>query len=438
MWRLEGFTNIIAGGGTGYGILVMIGWLSLFGDTLFSVRMLMVLASTATAGVFYLTAKRWWNSQEAGAVALIFGIVGTSSVYSFVGRMDALGILAYSLCLLLHIYAVQQEKKWPHFFVGAAAILTVEFHVLGVLYVGALAFYYGVQYLRELIREKRIVLNSPSVFFFAGAGVFGLLYLVIHVLPNPDAYFIIPNSCDICVKTLYISVFVMLKEIMARRPIEFILLIVVLYTEVRNKRFNQHYFILVTGYILTHLIIKPPPWVQYYFPFIPLLAIGLGGFAAKLLEKADQKKRNLMTAAFLFSALLLLGMHFGDFYSGKYPYYNAYALEETREIRYIKENIPKSAVIMSGVSNFYQLKDYRNFLDARDQLRYGLEFRGEGLAEFLDRQNPTAIYLTDEFVMYFDKVMYAADEVLQEFISDNAMVHVTPELWVAPEFYVDP
>jgi len=136
MWRLGGDTNIIAGSGTGYGIFVLIGWMRVFGESLFGVRMLMVLAGLVTAWVYYLTAKKWWGSQEAGMAALVFGLVSTSSFYTLVGRMDAVGILSYSLLLLLHITAVRQEKKWPHFLVGAAAILTTEFHILGLLYRG--------------------------------------------------------------------------------------------------------------------------------------------------------------------------------------------------------------------------------------------------------------------------------------------------------------
>ena len=142
MWRLGGDTNIIAGSGTGYGIFVLIGWMRIFGESLFGVRMLMVLAGLVTAWVYYLTAKKWWGSQEAGIAALVFGLVSTSAFYTLVGRMDAIGILSYSLLLLLHITAVRQEKKWPHFLVGAAAILTTEFHILGILYLGGLALYY--------------------------------------------------------------------------------------------------------------------------------------------------------------------------------------------------------------------------------------------------------------------------------------------------------
>lgn len=67
MWRLGGETNIIAGAGTGYGIFVLIGWMKLFGESLFGIRMLMVLAGMVTAWLYYLTSRKWWGSTEAGS-----------------------------------------------------------------------------------------------------------------------------------------------------------------------------------------------------------------------------------------------------------------------------------------------------------------------------------------------------------------------------------
>ena len=71
----------------------------------------MALAGLVTAVIYYLISKNWWGSKDAGIAALLFGIVSTSSIFTLVGRMDALGILAYSLLLLLHFTAEKQNNK---------------------------------------------------------------------------------------------------------------------------------------------------------------------------------------------------------------------------------------------------------------------------------------------------------------------------------------
>jgi 4-amino-4-deoxy-L-arabinose transferase-like glycosyltransferase len=98
MWRLGGDTTIIAGSGTGYGIFVLIGWMLVFGESLFGVRMLMVLAGLITAWVYYLISKKWWGNHEAGIAALVFGIVSTSSFYTLVGVLQFIATAAYRGC----------------------------------------------------------------------------------------------------------------------------------------------------------------------------------------------------------------------------------------------------------------------------------------------------------------------------------------------------
>jgi len=429
MWRMESDTNIIAGAGTGYGIFIQIGWMALFGDSLFAMRMLMVIAGLVTAWVYYLLSKTWWQSKDAGAAAMVFGLVSTSSFYSLTGRMDAIGMLAYSLLLLLHIKAVRQEKQWPHFWVGAAAILTTEFHVLGLMYVGALAVYYGVRYLQILIRARRLVLNVYPVYYFLGAGLFGIFYVIVHILPDPTAYFLIPSSCDICLGSIWQNLPAFLSKIITQRPIEFLLLIIVLYGAVKNRKSNkhQHFLIVLMGYFITHAVVNPPVWIQYYYPFIPLLSVGLGGYFSRVIFNSDQARRQLLTNLFLSASLLMLLLNLAYFQTNRLPFENAYPIPDTPEIQYIQDHIPESTVVISSVYYFYPLKEYRNFLDYRKQIWYGLTLRNESLEAFLDRMDPQVIYLQQS--------TYDRDLVLQQFVEARDFVRVTPDLWVARALY---
>lgn len=425
MWRLGGETNIIAGAGTGYGIFVLIGWMKLFGESLFGIRMLMVLAGMVTAWLYYLTSRKWWGSTEAGVTAMVFGVVSTSAFYTLVGRMDALAILSYSLLLLLHITAVRQEKKWPHFLVGAVAILTTELHILGLLYVGAFAAYYAVRYLQIVRSERKLVLDAYPVYFFVGAGLLGVVYILVHILPDPEAYFIIPATCPFCyssrIKTeVYRIIFMGIF-----RPHELIVTLLIIYFAVRRRKEYQHFLLLFAGYYLAQIIFSPPPNVQYFHHLLPLLSVGLAGMVAHSVALIKEKQQALMKNILLAAALVILCSNPILLAAKWLPYEFALFMPQTAEIEYIKENIPKSTVVVSTVNNFYPLKEYRNFLQFAPNLYYGLSSRGEDMADFLNRINPEVIYLESR---YFDDEQY-----LQRFIDSKDFVQIMPDLWLAPE-----
>jgi len=430
MWRLGGDTNIIAGSGTGYGIFVLIGWMRVFGESLFGVRMLMALAGLVTAWVYYLIAWKWWGSQEAGIAALVFGLVSTSSFYTLVGRMDAIGILYYSLLLLLHITAVRQEKKWPHFLVGAAAILTTEFHILGLLYVGALAVYYGFQYVQIVRRERKLVLDTYPLYFYLGAGLLGALYIIVHILPNPEAYFVISNTCPFCypsrIKTeIYRFIFMLMF-----RPHELILTLLVIFFALKHRKEYQHLLLLLSGYVLTQIILKPPPNVQYYHHLVPLVAVGVARMVAFAIERVREEQRSFLKNILLAASLVMLSLNpILLFYSEWQPFEFTHPMPDTAEIDYIKENIPKKTVVMSALENFYPLREYRNYLQFATNLNYGLSIRGEKMGDFLNRVNPEVIYLPLEDI--------EENQILHQFLDSKDFEQVMPDLWVAKVLITD-
>ena len=75
MWRL-GDTNIIAGSGSGYGILVLTLWMQAVGVSLSNGRLLMIAFGLLTALTLYLAARKWWGSEAAGIAAAVFALVG--------------------------------------------------------------------------------------------------------------------------------------------------------------------------------------------------------------------------------------------------------------------------------------------------------------------------------------------------------------------------
>jgi hypothetical protein len=127
MWRMDDFTNVIAGAGPGYATILLVSWMKLVGVTLLNGRIMMIAVGLLTAVVMYFVGKKWWGTQAAGVVAFVFALVSTSPFYSLVFRMDAMGMLAYSVVLLLHIHTVQTRSRWLHFALGIALVVAVEF-----------------------------------------------------------------------------------------------------------------------------------------------------------------------------------------------------------------------------------------------------------------------------------------------------------------------
>ena len=107
-----------------------------------------------------------------------------------------------------------------------------------------------------------------------------------------------------------------------------------------------------------------------------------------------------------------------------------YKIPDTPEISYIKKNIPESAVVMSRSENFFPLKEYRNFLDSRVSINYGVDLRGESVDDLLAREKPIAVHMDEEFL----NEAYA----YKKYVMENGMIQVLPELWVMPEYFKEP
>ena len=226
MWRPPENIMLIPGSGSGYGVLVLTVWMRVFGLSLVNGRLLMILIGLLTAIVMYFVASKWWNSREAGLAAFVFGIVSTSPFYSLIIRMDAPGMLAYSIVLLLHIYAVRGQSRWLHALTGIAAVVAVEFHSMAIIYIAMLAFYYAITYIQLFGERRRVIFDTPAVFFGIGVFCTGLVYVAIHILPYPRGYFVLFATCYDCGHDNWLfKEMVRFGRFLLLRSVEFVLLI---------------------------------------------------------------------------------------------------------------------------------------------------------------------------------------------------------------------
>ena len=452
MWRL-GEVNIISGSGSGYGILLLIEWLRLVDFSLFWGRMLMVMVGLLTAGVMYQVAKLWWYSRVAGLAAFVFALVGTSPFYTLILKMDAIGILMYSLVLLLHLYAVRLNNRWLHLGTGILAVVTLEFHVLGMLYALALSAYYAWRYVVDVVEKRRIVLAHEAVYFASGVLLAGGIYALVHILPDPKEYFYVATHCLECDEGLLLTEFKRMIRMFVLRPTDVLIFFFVFASAVvRHKQEDNHYLAIVLGWLVAQAIVGPPPYAHYISHFWPLVALGAAGFVAWGFRYRPNHWRLPICAA-LATVLVFanLGMHL----AGSHPFLLSYELKpctptgtaategETAPVcerilgqstgnkdavAYIQAAVPRKTVIMAGVPLFYPLRDYESFLAYRDGSIYGADLRGESMLEFWHRIEPQVVLLDEDIVL--------RDSELTQYLRERQFVHVLPGLWVSEDLWV--
>ncbi len=417
MWRLDPDTNIIAGSGTGYGILLLTNWLKLVGESLFNGRLLMIAVSLATAGVMYAVGRKWWGSREAGIATFLFALVATSPFYTLVMRMDAFGMLMYSIVLLLHIHAVRDNKRWLHFAVGVMVVLSAEFHILGVLYLFVFTIYYLTAYIRELIQRRRIILNTGPVYFAVGAFIVGVVYVVIHVLPNPQAYFTISSRCFQCENQEVMRI----ARFMILRPVEFVLIFLAIGTAfLRRQPEDRHFLLLYISWLLLELLLGIPPITHYSHHSWPLLALGTTGLFMRGAQPHGVLTRTRVIFGLglaIFTLFFNLGMHL----TGQHPSENRYTSQPPPVLEYVNDTIPPDTVVMAHVRWFVALQQYRNFLSYRDGDDYGIALRGESQLDFWRRWQPLVIIGN----------YHLEDPELQQYLDEMDFEEVQPNLWIA-------
>ncbi len=174
------------------------------------------------------------------------------------------------------------------------------------------------------------------------------------------------------------------------------------------------------GWIAAQAIVGPPPYDHYASHFWPLLALGIGGLVAELPNPAVVRQR--VNIIFMF-AVVLLGSNLYMYLSQDYPFLLSYSVEQTAEIAYIRQYLPKDTVVMGHVPDFYLLRDYPNYLTYRDGDAYGVQLRGETQLSFWQRVAPQAILL--------DIDQLDEDPALLQYLLAGEFEQVRPALWLA-------
>lgn len=410
MWRVDD-TGIISGGGSGYGILLLVGWFRLFGLTELSGRLFSFTAALIALAVLFLTVRRWQDERTALFVT-VFAAASGSFFINFSIRMDAIATLVYTLVLLLHVVAVQHKQAWLHFAVGVAVIAAAEIHILALCYAAGLSLYYLYSAVRQLRQHDG--LPRDALAFFLGALITGVAYLAIHVLPNVQQYMILPSACVLCLPAGPRRESLRLIEFFVHFPVETVLFAVALFAALRRRsEASRQYLLIMIGALIGLMLFAPSPQVEYGGHLWPLIAIGVGMLLAQGIRPGDFFARNGAFLQLCVVGMLLL-LHIV-----RQPFVPVTPIRADL-IAYLHEHVPKDAVIMGSVPTYYQLLDYHEFMSYRDNDRFGLTLRGEDYPTYWRREQPT-VFIGEP----------GNDAELVTYMTQAQFMEVLPGLWVA-------
>jgi hypothetical protein len=414
MWRVPPDANIIAGSGTGYGILLQTFWLKTFGLNLISGRLQSYLAGILALVVIYLTARKLWNGRAA-----LVTVAAASVTFTFLGlltmRMDALGYLAYSVVLLVHVYAVYDNQRWLHLLTGVLAIASAEVHILGTVYVFGLAFYYAVDAIRVWRREGHFPWGHGALFYYVGALIAGIVYLFVRVLPDPEAYFLISQVCRFCDTGSPARELVRHIVFFIWRPIDTGLILLALWFAYRRRcPADVHYLLLVLGCALAMGAISPPQLPVYT---AHLWAVSVLGIGAALTEGGRIPRWRYWAGGIAAAVALLL-------FAGYVIWLAVRPVDVDPRFDYVRDNVPTDTVVLGYDGYFHELLDYPLFLSSSEDfgLEVGVILRGETTADVWARERP-AVLLVDP----------ADVPSLGRYIEANGFVEVMPNLWADPQ-----
>jgi hypothetical protein len=432
MWRLDPAWNLVGGGGTVYGILLLVFWTRLFGLSVTSAHLLSFLVGLVNIPLIFLLARRWFQRESAGWWAVGFFVLSGTFAQTFYGRQEALSNLTCTLLLLLHLEAVKRQSHTWYWLNGIAFAVALEIHVLVVFYAGGIGLFYLTEYMRRVVATKRIV-YSLELSWGVGVVIAALIYFVVHIAPNPSIYLEIPRHCLICTppsvnKEIWRWLFYIRDQF---PPLMLLFGIGLISAIVRRTRNDQHYLLVLVGAIVTMWVLNPPANTFYTGQLLPLFALGVGGLYAQGLTRTGSGLRGLAIAGVLILASTTVGRVFmtsftpANTYNGmpllEFPHNSMMPQEEYKAaIDFVNANIPMDTVILAPEPFFIDLINYRRFMSYYGGDLHGVWIRNETLRDLWRREHPQ-VFIGDP----------KPDAELWRYMDEgSAFVEVKPHVWV--------
>lgn len=155
--------------------------LRFIGDTFWQARFARLLMACLALPFIYLVGQRMYGRRAAllAVVVAIFLLAPTAYV-----RPDVFVGVMLSVALYVYLRAQTTRRPWMHYLTGLTVALAGEGHPLAYRFGVAFTILYGLRWLYEMYRSRRLFIDG-RIFALCLGGLTGMLiYLSIHIIPN--------------------------------------------------------------------------------------------------------------------------------------------------------------------------------------------------------------------------------------------------------------
>ena len=119
--------------------LILKGWITLFGTSVFAARSLSVIFSVLTIPFIFLIGRNIKNNQAGLIVSLLYSISPFSIYYANEVRSYSLLIFLFSIGFYLSIKCIKKPNDIKYYlFLGAIGSALIYTHYIGIVYIGVL------------------------------------------------------------------------------------------------------------------------------------------------------------------------------------------------------------------------------------------------------------------------------------------------------------
>lgn len=423
----------------GYAVAVYGYWARLTSLDVFSLRWLSYLISLPALLFLYLIVKQWYG-RNAAIVSTSFASLSFLFMHATVARNNALPLLMVSITLFVHVVAVSRKKPVLHAVVGALAVLTLEAHLTGLVFIVVFGSYYTFDYVRGALQEKKWIRPAPLWYFLLGLLPVLVVYFYLHIFiaSSPDQYFSYLGSARLTggggsggipqyLKGLLDRADYRFRGIWVPAPLD-VLLIAVSFgaAGIRRTDSDRHWLFLMMATIAGYTVIEPRGHIHYLVYGLPVFYAGTGPFIVYALGRKEQPlgkafpRITYISLAFVMVVWLVIEIRH------RHATQQAWQERVAPIVEYVRGHFPADAVIEGPPTFFAYIPEYRNYMFISPAVH----------ASRLAQEDPSA-YWTEILLETWPAARITRDGLPSDEISpiktytqSRQMSEVIPDLWI--------
>lgn len=156
---------------------------SILGLGLLQARLVSWIFGILLLGVLVSVGRRSYGWMTGLLAAFLLSLSLPFLVASHYARLDIVLAAIVMAAYLFALKALDEDRWWAHFLAGLLLGLSLDIHQNGLIFAIGLAALYLSTYRLRFLRKR-------GSWLCALGGLVGVAYyLIVHILPNPDAYF---------------------------------------------------------------------------------------------------------------------------------------------------------------------------------------------------------------------------------------------------------